>query len=402
MFGLHFSRLGSVNILAPINRALSFISALSNSITPQRGSAATFTRSTTATYVDDSGVIQTAAINTPRFQGGKFLSEPARTNLMIYSEDLTNAAWGAAGGLVVTPNTTISPDGSSTADTATATSAQYLDYSATFTNGVAYTFSIYLKSGSLTSAMLLLYGTAFNSGGANVTGDFNLAAGTVALGNCTGGIVSVGNGWYRCWITATLTATTGLYAWQSLRLNSAGTVYAWGAQLEAGNRVSSYIPTVAATVTRAADSLTYPVTASTAQGGLCFTIVPAESPSTAATYPNISYLSVSNSNHIGIRTDPGNNNLLLFVYAGGSFSFDSVIASITAGSTYKVAVTWSVTDGTLAYSVNGGAVTLLTGKTLPSGLNTFKTSDVTWNGQLSDVKVFTQTLSDNTLRQLTT
>jgi len=396
MFGLHFSRLGSVNILAPINRALSFISALSNSITPQRGSAATFTRSTTATYVDDSGVIQTAAINTPRFQGGKFLSEPARTNLLVRSQEFDDAAWTKSTSTVSANNTT-APDGGFTADLITSADEVGIYQAVVVTPGVVYTASVFFKKDTCTIYRFRDVSDDHHVVFTVATKSFSSPSNVISYGyqECS-------NGWFRIWMTYTAVGSTGAH---NLRPNSqAGSTsyWQWGAQLEAGNRASSYIPTVASAVTRAADSLTYPVTASTTQGGLSFTIVPAESPSTAATYPNISFLSVSNSNHIGIRADPGNNDLLLFVYAGGSFSFSSVIASITAGSTYKVAVTWSVTGGTLAYSINGGSVTLLTGKTLPSGLNTFKTSDVTWNGQLSDVKVFTQALSDNTLRQLTT
>ena len=60
----------------------------------------TFTRSTTGTYFDANGVMQTAAINTPRFDhnpltGEKLglLIEEQRTNLVFRSGDIAGY-WG--------------------------------------------------------------------------------------------------------------------------------------------------------------------------------------------------------------------------------------------------------------------------------------------------------------------
>ena len=57
----------------------------------------TFGRNSTATYVDPDGIVQTAPINTPRIDysdgEGVFLKEPQSTNVVRWSEDLTNAAW---------------------------------------------------------------------------------------------------------------------------------------------------------------------------------------------------------------------------------------------------------------------------------------------------------------------
>ena len=54
---------------------------LRNSIDPVRQftkvTPSTFARTGTATYVDNNGIIQTAAQNVPRFENGTFLQEPA-------------------------------------------------------------------------------------------------------------------------------------------------------------------------------------------------------------------------------------------------------------------------------------------------------------------------------------
>jgi len=49
--------------------------------------SATFTRASTATYIDKSGVLQTAAINEPRFEKEGLLIEGQSTNLFLYSEN---------------------------------------------------------------------------------------------------------------------------------------------------------------------------------------------------------------------------------------------------------------------------------------------------------------------------
>ena len=68
---------------------------LKTSTAPTKGIApATFTRNSTATYIDDDGILQTAGIDVIRFQNGRYLCESAATNLLKYSELLTNVYWG--------------------------------------------------------------------------------------------------------------------------------------------------------------------------------------------------------------------------------------------------------------------------------------------------------------------
>ena len=74
-----------------------------------------FTRSTSATRVNKQGLIETVGGNEPRIDflndsNGALLLEPQRSNLALYSNDLSNAAWVKTLS-TITSNAAISPDG---------------------------------------------------------------------------------------------------------------------------------------------------------------------------------------------------------------------------------------------------------------------------------------------------
>jgi hypothetical protein len=188
-----------------------------------------------ATFVDSSGVLQTAV-----------------TNLLLQSEDLLTT-WTANDGLARTANQTVSPNGSTTADLLASggTLIGYLEQpnasSNQFVSGTTYTYSVYLKKANTSTCLTLLFGTTFNSGGGNPVATWNLDTGVPTFVNgATGSMTAVGNGWYRCVVTDTATQThTQNQQW--LRMSSAsGDVYAWGAQLEQASTVGEYIPTTSA------------------------------------------------------------------------------------------------------------------------------------------------------------
>ena len=172
-------------------------------------------------------------------------------NLSRHSEDFTNGFWTAQSGLTVTGNTITSPIGTLTADTLTGNGSTvgYFTPSIAFTSGVTYTFSCYFKAGTMTSVLILLYGTNFNSGGANIIGSFNLSTGVVTSSNAlSSSITPVGDGWYRCSITQTCTAT-GSTANQLIRLGATtGYLYSWGFQVNTGPYVRPYTVTTTAAV----------------------------------------------------------------------------------------------------------------------------------------------------------
>jgi hypothetical protein len=185
------------------------------------------------------------------------LIEEARTNLLTYSDDWSNAAWTKQQ-VTITTNATLSPDGTANADkivedssTAFHRAFQTITKAA---SAITYTYTVFVKAAERTTASVFMQdSTVF----AQV--DINLLTG--ALSNIVGTVsaTNFGNGWWRVSVSGTSgTVTTALCMVASNNGGSfAGTagfgIYAYGAQAEAGAFATSYIPTVASTVSRSAD-----------------------------------------------------------------------------------------------------------------------------------------------------
>jgi hypothetical protein len=201
--------------------------------------------STVGEYVKTTSTINSA----PRFDHNPttgeslgLLVEESRTNLLLQSEDLSTT-WNTINATVTT-NQIASPNGTVTADLMSddGSTPARVRQQVTVVAGQTYTASIYLKAGSQDS----VFWREDNEDSFAV--GVNLTTGQITSG--TGTIDPVGDGWYRVSFSGSV-SSTGF--WPEVRLSSAGTVYVWGAQLEAGSFPTSYIPTTDSTVTRAAD-----------------------------------------------------------------------------------------------------------------------------------------------------
>ena len=212
----------------------------------------TFTRNSIGTYVDSNGVIQTAAIDAPRFDHDPttnaslgLLVEESRTNFLTNSEHM-DTGWVYQPS--TTPPTTTSvkaPDGGLDARLFAINGDRIRQDVTPSTGAVIYTLSVYYKPNTDTTLQLFL----FNSGSqANVTFDTtNPSNPTVTSGS--GVMVDAGGGWFRASVTLS-TATNGGVV-ESMIYTDDG--YLWGAQLEAGSFPTSYIPTSGSTLTRVVD-----------------------------------------------------------------------------------------------------------------------------------------------------
>lgn len=237
---------------------------------------ATFTgRTSTATYLDSNGVLQTAASGVARSNAYGYdsdgvlrpiglLLEGSATNLVLNSGTLTSFTPIAT---TKTTSTQLAPDNVSyaqkiTESLDTVATAHLISHSPGASLSTRYTGSAYLKAGERTKACINMH-----LGEGNAAGYFDLVAGTViaASGGAVVRITKANNGFFRCEVTTT-TAATGTPNIAIFPLNDAGAqsyigdgvsgIYAWGVQYAAGAYATSYIPTTSAQVTRAADTST--------------------------------------------------------------------------------------------------------------------------------------------------
>lgn len=241
-------------------------------------------RASTATYLDSKGLLQTAASGVARSESYKYdsngvlranglLIEGSSSNLLTNSEDYSNTNWTINGPgtlpLTVTPSAGDGPRGPATmtlykrADLG----IKYMQKTFTVPAGNA-TFSQYVKVSGPLSKFYVVRGQT--SGGGRLDARFDLTTGTTWVsvsGDVTAPKVymeNMGGGLWRCVATGVSTTnwtsflfcpmdrSTGLDA-TSLELTE---FYVDCAQVESSPFSSSYIPTGATQVARAADVFT--------------------------------------------------------------------------------------------------------------------------------------------------
>lgn len=232
-----------------------------NILSPTDGS---FSRASVGTYIDADNILKVAGVNQPRFHylDGEFqgiLYEPGATNLITDSEVLLKNT-----GTTVISDTELALDGTTTADllVEVAIGGQHFSRESFYTVGAntTLTFSAFVKRPTGVTRRI-----ALNSTDCYAIFDFDLKDFTRTFNTTSVGSESVGNGYYRIWITKYYASTAGLYFNLSLANtnndfgyegNTAERIIVWGRQLEINSKPTSYIKTSGSTVSRAADIIT--------------------------------------------------------------------------------------------------------------------------------------------------
>lgn len=194
---------------------------------------------------------------------GKLLLEPQRTNLQTFSENIDNAVYGKTN-VTISTNATTSPDGYSNADKIVENTTNAVHrisgFGGVMSSGTTYTSSFFAKKAERDQVYILIPTSVAATRTVLV---FNLTTGvsSVVSGSSatSHSMVDYGNGWYRCIVTFTTTAVgTNLIGIYNGAEDYAGTtdfgLFLYGLMNEAGSYASSYVNTLAASVTRGADS----------------------------------------------------------------------------------------------------------------------------------------------------
>jgi hypothetical protein len=343
------------------------------------------------------------------------LVEEARTNLITYSTPDSN--WTPSR-VTITENNAVSPDGTENAtriNETTATNSHYISGNETsVTSGLNYTLSVYVKADTSTACQLLFSSTGF---GSSQYANFDLSTGTVGYeaANATATIQDVGNGWYRCAITSTATATTfsivgfvvfvNNNASSSTRIppyagNTAHQMYVYGAQVEEASFPTSYIKTTGSTATRSADVASIPV----ADFGWSKSMG-------AFVIEGSSYNPASNRYFFEFSSDGSNRNASkahsvqhVFVTFGGVPQASIDAGDISANTLTKVATLFKKDD--FAAVVDGGSVATDTSGSvnldvtdLKLGIN--RANGEPLNGHIKSIKYYPRRLTNAQLQDLT-
>ena len=374
----------------------------------------TTTRASVATRVNENGLIEEVAANVPRldYSDGtcpSLLLEPASTNFLTNSSEFTGTLINSS----VLRDVELSPTGVLSADKLSDDSAlgEHLINSTvtlSMTIGTSYTFSSFFKAdGTSGRAVIRLF-----DGLAYQYSSFNLDAGTVAyssLGDSK--IEAYSNGWYRCSISFTATATSSNPPVQLGIANASNqfsyqgasnlSYYFWGVQYEQNSYATSLINTVATAQTRVADTATgsgNSTVINSTEGVLYGEISNIENDADPS-WINISDGNVNNWLFIGKE----GNNLRAYLRANNSVIFDQVA---TRADSNKIALSYK--SGDIRLYVNGVQIIAVTDAfsfTAPLNQLNFGSYNggvTTTKASWKSVQVYTTALSDSELTTLTT
>ncbi len=337
---------------------------------------------------------------------GSLLLEKQSTNLALYSEQFDNAAWVKFGSASVVPNQAISPDGTQNADLLNVRSTNVIRQSVTLTASTTYSCSFFAKKTDYD-----IVGVQTLVSGSGVQSFFNLDTGVVSTQGSghTASIKEYSNGWYRCIVSFNCgTSTSNIFDFLTDSTSLKG-FYIYGAQLEASSYPTSYIPTLASSVTRLADVCNGAGTSATFNDseGVLFFEGSVLDFSTTNSWISISESSNVNANQFNLRFVE-NLNLIQAVSRAEGLGQDVVLQHTLNDKTTinKIAIKYKLNDWALW--VNGVEVDTESSSNAftPNSLDVldFHRGNNTnpFYGNVKQLMVFDEALSDSELATLTT
>ena len=369
----------------------------------------TFARSSSATRVDNEGLIKTtdsgfARIDFLKNTSGHLLLEPQSTNKVTVSEDFSNSVWVKSNSTVSlssisTPNGDLNSYKLVESDT---NSSHHITFNNSSTSDMS--FSVFAKSAERTFVQLQAAGVG------STDCVFDLSNGTILIeeANATANIKDYGNGWYRCSVSYSASGTNNsvikLYnGGDSYQGDGSSGLYIWGAQLEELSYPTSYIATTGSTVTRAAE------TCNSAGNSTVF------NDSEGVLFMNISAfinggggdrtISISDgsqSNSIQLLLHNTASRINFRVRDGGSLEVN--ISDLETNQTLDLKVACKYKSGDYSLFVNGTKKATTSSGNLPTGLNQLAFDDGASNdfyGKVKNIQVYNTALTDAELIELT-
>lgn len=319
------------------------------------------------------------------------LVEPAATNIQLRSQEFDSAQWNRDFCNVL-PNTVAAPDGTTTADTLDeedqAGKSHGLFDQHTLSSGATFTSSVFAKAGTRDFVTL---GFGLEAGGHAAVSVYELTGsgslGQTFVGGTSGTIIdrtitSLANGWYHITLTASVNSgnpfiqITPAPALTGNTFDSNGniqydgedkTIHLWGAQIEAGEIATSYIPTTTTTVTRAVDDITVNTS----------TIPFSQNPGTM--YVDYAQKDISTGDRTVVSFNDGTDeddevlfqgstaDPLLIVTAAAVGQVSTDLGTLVADQRHQLTASWDTND--VDGSLDGAAPTNDAAATMPTGMD---------------------------------
>jgi len=395
---------------------------LINSLEMTQGSGeATFTRASTATYIEN-GVLKYAVVDEPRFEKDGILIETSSTNLQLYSSKITSADYRAGNdGVLIEDYKSI--DGNLNAallkSSVDGDTYFYAYRSNTLSVGDIYTTSVFVNIGNMTQGSkvyIQTHSNITNTSKSSYVGVFS--DGTEYISDTSGillnhNIEHIIDDWYRLQLTTTVgdvngdgsDVTSGFY---SIVTVSDGTTLGDGVifcfpQIEKCRFATSFIPTSDTAVTRRDDTVILPYENNTVDN-------------TAETSYFIEFAVLGNSGEEQALFEKGrylynllrvSNSMRLHLYSDAAEITSDVL---NKGQTYKACAIYSNVVGDkvdVSLYLNGELVGTKTGVKY-NDINTnngltlgARVSGANkYNGHIKNFKIFNRALTDKEVKLL--
>ena len=362
----------------------------------------TFSRPSDATRYNASGLIERVPANAPRFDydpltkmARGLLIEETRTNLRTSSH---MRDWSNGGSGTVFPGNVMAPDGSMDGLTVANTpgAGSFINKAFTAPEGI-YTHSVFVKP---------LDGQPFTLVMSEMKGVGNISFNAVSKTFSGGaprdkGFQEYSNGWIRVWVvteSAAQTSTT-LYIGAYGSTNNPNLGAVWGYQVELGAFPTSYIPTLDAQVTRAAEVAAVD------------TLSPWYNPAEGTLYFEFSYMANGAQKWIGLLSGSSSAGLLIQGNGGsqgGVFDAGDNYSGYvyTPGKVERAAMAYTLNPSAMQYCAGGGPISGVSTNRVPKGvtrvgIGSYFGTNRFINGHIRSLKYFPRRLSNSELQAIT-